>query len=444
MGLSPPFFRGVKMHKVVIVGRPNVGKSSLFNRLLGKRSAVVADVPGVTRDLKEGVVESEQGRFLLVDTGGLWSGDRWEKKIQEKVDRALEDAEVVLFAVDGRAELTQADFEVAEYLRRKGKPVVLVATKVDDPKHELYLGSLYALGFGDPIPTSSEHARGLDELLKAIWEKLPVRQMDSGPEVAHIKLALVGRPNAGKSSLLNAILGEERVIVSEEPGTTRDAIDVAFSFRGQDFLLVDTAGIRKRPETLVEELAIKRSLRAIEEADVVLLVVDPFQVGDRELKLANHALEKGKPVLLVITKWDLVGKEEAPKVRRELKEKLAHLEHLPRVYTSAFTKQNLERLFSEAVRLYELNHTRISTAELNRWLGVWTARVQLPNFKGKPLKLLYATQPEVAPPTFVFFVNHPEFVTRAFENYLKNRIGEDLGLKEVPFRLVFRGRREEG
>jgi len=432
------------MHKVVIVGRPNVGKSSLFNRLLGKRSAVVADVPGVTRDLKEGVVETDQGRFLLVDTGGLWSGDKWERKIQEKVDRALEDAEVVLFAVDGRSELTQADYEVAEYLRRKGKPVILVATKVDDPKHEHYLGPLYALGFGDPIPTSSEHARGLEELLEAIWEKLPVRHIESEPEVAGIKLAIVGRPNAGKSSLLNAILGEERAIVSEEPGTTRDAIDVHFTFRGQPFVLVDTAGIRKRPETLVEELAIRRSLKAIEEADVVLLVIDPFQVGDRELKLANHALEKGKPVVLVISKWDLVRKEEAPKVRRELKEKLAHLEHLPRVFTSAFTKQNLERIFSEAVRLFELNHTRIPTAELNRWLSVWTAKVQLPNFKGKPLKILYATQPEVAPPTFVFFVNHPEFVTRAFENYLKNRIGEDLGLKEVPFRLVFRGRREEG
>lgn len=431
------------MHKVVIVGRPNVGKSSLFNRLLGRRSAVVADVPGVTRDLKEGVVESDQGRFLLVDTGGLWSGDRWEKKIQEKVDRALEDAEVVLFAVDGRSELTQADYEVAEYLRRKGKPVVLVATKVDDPKHEHYLGPLYALGFGDPIPTSSEHNRGLEELLEAIWAKLPVKHIEPEPEVAGIRLAIVGRPNAGKSSLLNAILGEERVIVSEEPGTTRDDIDVHFSFRGQPFVLVDTAGIRKRPETLVEELAIRRSLKAIEEADVVLLVIDPFQVGDRELKLANHALEKGKPVLLVITKWDLVKKEEAPKVRRELRGKLAHLEHLPRVFTSAFTKQNLEKIFSEAVRLFELNHTRIPTAELNRWLSVWTAKVQLPNFKGKPLKILYATQPEVAPPAFVLFVNHPEFVTRAFENYLKNRIGEDLGLKEVPFRLVFRGRREE-
>ena len=431
------------MHKVVIVGRPNVGKSSLFNRLLGRRSAVVADVPGVTRDLKEGVVETEKGRFLLVDTGGLWSGDRWEKKIQEKVDRALEDAEVVLFAVDGRAELTPADYEVAEYLRKKGRPVILVATKVDDPKHEAYLGPLYALGFGDPIPTSSEHARGLDDLLEAIWQKLPVKQIDTEPEVAAIRLAIVGRPNAGKSSLLNAILGEERVIVSEEPGTTRDAIDVEFFFGGNRFILVDTAGIRKRPESLVEELAIKRSLRAIEEADVVLLVIDPFPVGDRELKLANHAMEKGKPTLLVITKWDLVTKEEAPKVRRELREKLAHLEHLPRVFTSAFTRQNLDKIFREAVRLHELNHTRIPTAELNRFVGVWTTKVQMPNFKGKPLKILYATQPEVAPPTFVFFVNHPEFVTRAFENYLKNRIGEDLGLKEIPFRLIFRGRRGE-
>lgn len=431
------------MHRVVIVGRPNVGKSSLFNRLLRKRSAVVADVPGVTRDLKEGVVETDQGRFLLVDTGGLWSGDRWERKIQEKVDRALEDAEVVLFAVDGRAELTQADYEVAEYLRRKGKPVILVATKVDDPRHELYLGPLYALGFGDPIPTSSEHARGLEELIEAIWQRLPVRQVESGPEVAGLRLAIVGRPNAGKSSLLNAILGEERVIVSEEPGTTRDAIDVEFSFRGQRFVLVDTAGIRKRPESLVEELAIKRSLRAMEEADVVLLVVDPFQVGDRELKLANEALERGKPVLLVVTKWDLVKKEEAPKVRRALREKLAHLEALPRVFTSALTRQNLDKLFQEAVRLHELNHARVPTSELNRWVGVWTSKVGLPNFKGKPLKILYATQAQVAPPTFVFFVNHPEFVTRAFENYLKNRIGEDLGLKEIPFRLVFRGRREE-
>ncbi|MGQ9510390.1 MAG: ribosome biogenesis GTPase Der [Thermaceae bacterium] len=430
------------MHKVVIVGRPNVGKSSLFNRLLKKRSAVVANTPGVTRDLKEGVVETEMGRFLLVDTGGLWSNDQWEEKIRRKVDQALEDAELVLFAVDGRAEPTLQDLEVAEYLRRKGKRVLLVATKVDDPKHEYYLGPLYALGFGDPIPTSSEHNRGFDTLIQAIWARLPVKAEETGPEVGGIRLAIVGRPNAGKSSLLNAILGEERVIVSEEPGTTRDAIDVEVFFGGQRFILVDTAGIRKRPETLVEELAIRRSFRAIEEADVALLVVDPFQVGDRELKLANHALERGKPVLLVVTKWDLVKKEEAPQVRKTLSLKLAHLAHLPRVYTSAVNRQNLERIFQEVQRLHELNHTRIETSELNRWVALWTSRVQMPNFKGKPLKIFYATQPEVAPPTFVFFVNHPEFVTRAFENYLRNRIGEDLGLKEVPFRLVYRGRRE--
>ncbi len=429
------------MHKVVIVGRPNVGKSSLFNRLLRKRSAVVADTPGVTRDLKEGIVETEAGRFLLVDTGGLWSGDRWEGKIREKVERALEDAELVLFAVDGRSDLTPQDLEVAEYLRRKGKPVLLVATKVDDPKHEHYLGHLYALGFGEPVPTSSEHNRGFEALLEAVWARLPVRAEESEPEVEGIRLALVGRPNAGKSSLLNAILGEERVIVSEEPGTTRDAIDVRIDLGGQRFILVDTAGIRKRPETLVEDLAIRRSLRSIEEADVVLLVVDPFQVGDRELKLANHALEKGKPVLLVITKWDLVPKEEAARTRKELGLKLAHLAHLPRVYTSAVRRTNLEKIFQEAQRLHELNHTRIETGELNRHVSLWTQKVQMPNFKGKPLKIFYATQPEVAPPTFVFFVNHPEFVTRAFENYLKNRIGEDLGLGEVPFRLVFRGRR---
>lgn len=220
-----------------------------------------------------------------------------------------------------------------------------------------------------------------------------MKQIDSEPEVAGIRLAIVGRPNAGKSSLLNAILGEERVIVSEEPGTTRDTIDVEVFREGKRFVLLDTAGIRKRPESLVEELAIRRSFRAIEEADVVLLVVDPFQVGDRELKLANHAMEKGKPVLLVITKWDLVNKEEAPKVRRELREKLAHLEHLPRVYTSAFTKQNLDKIFREGVRLYELNHTRVPTAELNRWLGVWTSKVQPPTSRGSPLRSSTPTSP---------------------------------------------------
>jgi GTP-binding protein len=431
-----------------------VGKSSLFNRLLGLRQSperatwagsrfsVVADAPGVTRDLKEGVVESERGRFKLVDTGGLWSGDVWEEKIRQKVERAIEEADLVLFAVDGRSDLATADLEVADFLRRKGKPVLLVATKVDDPKHEAYLGELYALGFGEPLPTSAAHGRGVDELVERIWASLPVRQEESEPEVVPIRLAIVGRPNAGKSSLLNAILGEERVIVSETPGTTRDSIDVEFDYGGNRFLLVDTAGIRKRPETGVEEQAILRAHRAIREADVVLLVVDPKELGDHELKLANEALEVGKPVVVTITKWDLIGKEEAKRVRADLAVKLAHIAHLPTVFVSSVTGQNLHKLLSEAVRLYGLARTRFETAELNRWLSVWSLGTQMPNFKGKPLKLFFVTQPEVAPPTFVFFCNYPEFVTRAFEGYLRNRIGEDLGLREVPFRLVFRGRRE--
>ncbi|RIH81337.1 GTPase Der [Calidithermus terrae] len=430
------------MYRVLIVGRPNVGKSSLFNRLVGKRTAVVADTPGVTRDLKEHVVETEKGRFMLIDSGGMWSSDVWEHKIKEKVEQALKTADLVLFAVDGRSDLATADLEVADFLRRQHKNVLVVATKVDDPKHENYLGDLYALGFGDPIPTSTAHARGLDDLIDAIWARLPVRQADDEPEVVPIRIAIVGRPNAGKSSLLNAILGEERVIVSEQPGTTRDVIDVEFDYGGNRFLLVDTAGIRKRPETLVEEIAINRAHNAILDADVVLLVIDPFEVGDRELKLANEALDAGKPVILTITKWDLVEQEEARKVRADLNLKLAHLEHLPRAYVSAVTKENLHKLFSEAARLYAMARERRETAELNRFLSLWTAHVALPNFKGKPLKIFFLTQAEVAPPTFVFFVNYPEFVTRAFEGYLRNRIGEDLGIKEIPFKLVFRGRRD--
>lgn len=444
------------MYNVVIVGRPNVGKSSLFNKLMGLRTApdkalkagskfaVVADIPGVTRDLKEGIVETEQGRFKLMDTGGLWSGDVWEQKIKEKVERAIRNADLVLFAVDGRADIGTADLEVSDFLRRQNKPVLVVATKIDDPKHENYLGEFYSLGFGEAAPTSSAHGRGVGDLLEKIWERLPVRQGDDEPEVVAIRLAIVGRPNAGKSSLLNAILGEERVIVSEIAGTTRDSIDVEFDYGGNRFVLVDTAGIRKHPETGIEEQAIVRARQAIADADIVLLVIDPFEVGDHEMKLANEALDLGKPVIATVTKWDLIeDKDEAKKVRADLALKLSHIQHLPTQYVSSLTKSNLHRLFTEAVRLYNMARVRFETAELNRYLSSWMVQTMLPNFRGKPLKIFFVTQPDIAPPTFVFFCNYPEFVTRAFEGFLKNKVGEDLEISEIPFKMIWKGRREK-
>ena len=425
------------MHKVAIVGRPNVGKSSLFNRLIGKRAAVVADEPGVTRDVKESVMLYENHRVLLMDTGGLWSGDEWETKILEKAEMAIHDCEVVIFTVDARTELSSADQEIAAWLRRLGKPVVLAATKIDTSKQEALLPELYGLGFGDPMPTSAEHGRGLDELMDRVLERLPEDTEDI-TTIQPIRVALIGRPNVGKSSLLNAITGSERVIVSEIAGTTRDAIDIEFDFAGTRFVLVDTAGIRHKPKDHIEFFSQQRSERAIHESDVILLVIDPFELGDHEIKLANMAYEAGKPVIIVVNKWDLVEDEELKAKTREIDEKLHHLEFAPRTYTSAINDYGIHDLLAEATKLYTLWQTRVPTGDLNRWLEVWQMRQAVPNFKGRPLKMYYMTQAEIAPPTFVIFCNRKDFITRAYEGFLKNRIREDLGLQGIPVRLVYR------
>jgi GTP-binding protein len=427
------------MHKVAIVGRPNVGKSSLFNRLIGRRAAVVADEPGVTRDVKEAVMLYENHRILLMDTGGLWSGDEWEAKILEKAEMAIHDANVVIFAVDARTERSSADFEITNWLRRLGKPVVLAATKIDTSKQDVLLPELYSLGFGDPMPTSAEHGRGLDDLMDRVLELLPPDTEDI-TIIEPIRVALIGRPNVGKSSLLNAITGSERVIVSEVAGTTRDSIDFEFDFAGQRFVLVDTAGIRHKPKDNIELFSQLRSEQAIKDASVILLVVDPSELGDHEVKLANLAYEAGKPVIVVVNKWDLVPEEALKRTERDLDQKLHHLEFAPRVYTSAINDYGIHDLLAEAVKLYNLWQTRVATGDLNRWLEVWQMRQATPNFKGKPLKMLYITQAETAPPTFVIFCNRQDFVTRAYEGFLKNRIREDLQLEGIPVRIVWRER----
>jgi GTP-binding protein len=433
------------LRKVAIVGRPNVGKSSLFNRLIGRREAIVADEPGVTRDVKSVRLDREEsGPLLLLDTGGLWSGDRWEKDIRVKVEAALEDVDLILFCVDGRVGLTASDRQVADWLRGSGKEVLLVATKIDDPRHEetAEFFELYTLGFGEPFVTSAEHTRGTWELLEEIGRRLP--EEEGWVDEQAVRVAIIGRPNVGKSSLLNAVVGDERVIVADLPGTTRDTVDVAFDFGGRPFVLVDTAGIRRKPERDVEFYSKVRAELALTSADVAILVVDPFELGDHELRLANLAFEAGKPVVVAVNKWDLVTDEKLREFEQHIDMELGHIAFAPKVYTSAINDYGLHELLATVIRVYDTARRRVGTGELNGWVEAWTQRQTPPNFRGKPLKLFYTTQADVAPPTFVFSVNSEKFVTRPYEQYLRNRIREDLGFAEVPFRMIFKSRSKEG
>ncbi|AXG99297.1 ribosome biogenesis GTPase Der [Deinococcus wulumuqiensis] len=425
------------MHKVAIVGRPNVGKSSLFNRLIGRREAVVADFPGVTRDAKEGLMLYHNHRITLIDTGGLWSGDEWEAAIREKAEWAMEGAQAVIFVLDPREGLSAADYEVADWLRRLGKPVIVTANKIDSQKHEPYLAELWGLGFGDPVAISAEHARGLDDLMDRVMAHLPEDDEDV-PDIAPIRISLIGRPNVGKSSLLNAITQSDRAIVADQPGTTRDSLDVEWDYGGQRFVLVDTAGIRKKPDTAIEDFAIQRSQAAIERSDIIWLVVNAGDLGDHELKLANLAYDSGKPVIVVVNKWDLVPDAELKSAEKDLSQKLHHISFAPRVYTSAINDYGIHDMLAEAMKLYEKWQSRIGTSELNRWLEVWQMKQRVPNFHGKPLKMYFMTQVETAPPTFAIFCNRADFVTRAYEGFLQNRIREDLELAGVPVRLKWK------
>lgn len=433
------------MASVAIVGRPNVGKSSLFNRLLGRRDAIVADEAGVTRDVKAAPLELDDGRRIeLLDTGGLWSGDVWERAIRTRVEVALQGVDRVLFCVDGAAGLAPADHEIADLLRRRGTDVLLVATKVDDATFEERPTwfELLALGFGEPVPTSAMHARGIAELRDRLADVVDAADDDADEEA--VTVAITGRPNAGKSSLTNAILGDDRVIVSEEAGTTRDAIDVRLEVGGRPFVLVDTAGLRRKPDRDVAFYARVRSEAALRRADVAILVVDPFEVGDHEMRIAGLALETGTPVVVAINKWDLVEDEDLQAFRTQLAIDLAHLAFAPWVYVSAKTDFGLHELLAAVVRVYDQARRRVATGTLNGWLEVWTQRQTPPNHKGRALKLLYGTQADVAPPTFVLSVNDERLLTRAYEHYLRNRIQEDLGFGEVPVRLVFKARSGSG
>jgi GTP-binding protein len=455
---------------VALVGRPNVGKSTLFNRLVGQRKAIVEDLAGTTRDRLYGDADWAGRDFIVVDTGGLEfdasppSGTNrpdttgfqagvasrlFLKEIREQAEIAIAEAEVIVFLVDAEAGLTGSDQDVAGLLRRTDKPVLLAVNKADNPKRRNEAVDFYALGLGDPIPVSALHGTGTGDLLDAIVEALPPLEAEDEAEDEAIKIAILGRPNVGKSSLLNQLLGEERVIVSDVPGTTRDAIDMQIEYEGLSLVLIDTAGIRRRGkiEVGVEKYSFLRSLKAVSRADVCLLLIDATDmVTAQDAHIAGYILEEAKSVVVIVNKWDLVEKETntineyTARIRNELK----FLDYVPVLFISAKTGQRVSKVLPLALQVQEERLRRIPTGELNRLLREAITKNPPKGAQRQRLKFFYMTQAGVDPPTFVFFVNDRTLVHFSYERYLENILREQYGFLGTPLKLVFRSRGEKG
>lgn len=441
---------------VAIVGRPNVGKSALFNRIVGRPVAIVENIPGTTRDRLYGDAEWQGRPFTVVDTGGVqlvWSEAALEdsatpevliEDVRQQAELAVNEADVILFLVDALAGLTPADDDVAQLLRRADKPVVLVANKADNEHLRLAALDFYSLGVGDPYPVSSLHGTGTGDMLDAVVAALPMEEQEE--DEAGVKIAIVGRPNVGKSSLLNALLGEERVIVSEIPGTTRDAIDTAMDREGQSVVLIDTAGIRRRGriDRGVEKYSVMRALKAIGRADVVLLLLDAMEmVTAQDAHVAGYILDESKSVVVIVNKWDLIEKDTHTMVEftRRIRSELKFLDYVPVLFISATTRQRVHQVLPTALKVHQQRLLRIGTSELNQIVQDAVMRHAPPSKAGKRLKFLYASQVAVDPPTFVFFVNDERLVHFSYERYLENCLRERYEFLGTPLRLSFRKRK---
>ena len=434
---------------VAIVGRPNVGKSTLFNQIGKKRVSIVEDFPGVTRDRIYLDAEWLNREFTMIDTGGIETDteDKILTAIRHQAKLAMEEADAILFLVDGRAGVTSADEEVATMLRRTKKPVILGVNKIDNINNHELVYEFYNLGLGEPIPISAVNSMNLGDLLDRIIEVLP-EESHVDDEKDEIRIALIGRPNVGKSSLVNAMLGEDRVIVSDIPGTTRDAIDTHFIKDGITFSLIDTAGMRRKGkiDLPVERYSVMRSLRAVDRSDVVLMVIDATSgVTEQDKKIAGYAHEAGKAVVIVVNKWDLIEKDDKTTLRftEDIRKELIFMQYAPVVFTSALTKQRVHRL-TELIQYVAEQHTmRVQTSVLNE---VITDAVDInppPSVKGRRLKIFFATQPDVKPPTFILFVNDPEIMHFSYLRFIENRLRESFGFEGTPLKLIVRGRKEE-
>ncbi|GAB6174168.1 ribosome biogenesis GTPase Der [Paradesulfitobacterium aromaticivorans] len=436
---------------VAIVGRPNVGKSTLFNRIAGGMVAIVENKPGVTRDRLYREAEWLGRKFTLIDTGGIEFREEstpMSAQIRKQAELAIEEADVIVFVVDAKAELTPDDEMIARTLRRSRKPVLLTANKVENfAKAESELYEFLQLGLGEAIPISAVHGMNTGDLLDAVVSRFPEEgEEEYAPDV--IKIAVIGRPNVGKSSLVNKLIGEERVIVSNIPGTTRDAIDTPFTYEDKSYVLIDTAGMRRkgRIEEVTEYYSVVRSLRAVDRSDVILMLIDAQEgVTEQDKKIAGYAHEAGKGIVLIVNKWDLIEKDEKTmdKFDKQIREELGFMQYAPTLYISAKTGQRVTKIIELVDFVAEQNSIRIATSTLNSLVREWVHLNPPPSDKGQRLKILYLTQVGVKPPTFVFFVNEPELMHFSYRRYLQNQLRQSFGFEGSPLRIVVRQRDEE-
>jgi GTP-binding protein len=431
---------------VAIVGRPNVGKSTLFNRLYGRRKAIVDDFPGVTRDRNYAEVDRFDVPFTLIDTGGFEpaSSDRLLQQMREQSRLAMEEADVILFVMDAREGLTPADREVVDMLRKVEKPVFFLANKVESEKQIADLGDFYSLGIEHIFPVSAEHNRGVDDLMEEVIASFP-KAFATKEDDDVTRIAVVGRPNVGKSSLVNRLLGFERVVANPVAGTTRDSIDTSFTCNRKRYLLIDTAGIRRkgRISLQVETYSVVDALRSIERADVVLIVLNAEEgVVEHDAKIAGYAFEAGKACIFVVNKWDTLKKDNSTtgKFIEQIRMQFKYLNFAPVVFVSAVTGQRTGKIMTEVEKVMAQFSKRISTSDLNRVLKEATERHHPPLVRGKRVKFYYASQVGSKPPTFVFFTNSPEGVHFSYERYLSNKLREAFDFSGAPLRLLFRGR----
>jgi GTP-binding protein len=429
---------------VAIVGRPNVGKSTLFNRLVEGRQAIMDDMPGVTRDRHYGYAEWTGKYFTVIDTGGYVTGseDKFESQIRRQIEIALEESSAVIFMLDCKDGLTGYDEEFANIIRRSKKPVLIVANKADTTEKSMQAAEFYALGMGEVFPISAENGSGTGELLDAL---IPLFEEDGveDPNAGIPKIAILGRPNVGKSSLLNALLGQERSIVTDEAGTTRDAIHSHYKMFGKNFILIDTAGIRKKSKIMsdVEFYSVLRSLKALEDCDVCIFVVDAQRgLESQDVNLISLAHRQAKGMVIMVNKWDLVQKDAktADKLVKEMNEAMAPIDYIPFVFGSALEKQRIFQVVEKAMKVFENKTKKVPTSALNDALLPEIVHYPPPALKGKHIQIKYVTQLPTRSPTFAFFCNLPQYIQDSYKRFLENRIREKFDFEGVPLRLFFR------